>query len=642
MAYSCSPNQAWSILRRHAREDIGDLRLQELCSDEDRIHALMEVFMSSNENSEIWIDFSRQRLTTDTLFHLLRLATSVQLRPYIRSLSSNTTTTATTTATKSLRINTNEYGEDTNTTASKNPYMMIRQTESSNENNDSNHTLMEWNRIESLSEKIRRGQKRGISGSNLTNLLIMNCGSNQVVMKTIQFVVQALSVTNSGRDALCQHTTSKNPRQVRFCHDFHPITLYQKLQDWNPSITMIILLCLDNDNHQQQQQQQSIVHFFQQWLSKGTNTTSNNTSHTTAGKFWKKQMFIIQRGINTTTTTSASMSRMENNNVFFISPDLHPATTTFTSAGLFPLSILFGWNYVAVPLLQGAHHMDVHFTNANPRHNLPVLLALVDIWNQVLSSNNDKIIPTIDPTLSGYSAMVLSMESHLHNKHQNPFYTDNDNNDGDFSMSTSSLTTAKMNNPSLPTEFIVTMDSSSTHGALAAFNIHRDSNEVNNLSTCLAYADVLAFGFSSVVVPINFIEEDGNRPSTIITYSHMNAYMCGQIIAMTEHRTLVTERLLYNQNYPSFTEANDTTLAIPSYQQILKEKWIHMKNRLYSGKTALPEDDEEEEEEENGHATNNHFRNKSNAISQYNMATNIMMSHIVTRSVQQQNQPYSA
>ena len=639
MVYCCSPNQAWSILRRHAREDIGDLRLQELCSDEDRIHALMEVFVSSDdENSEIWIDFSRQRLTTDTFFHLLRLATSVQLRPYIRSLSSNTTTTTTTTA---MTIQTNEDSEDMNTTARKNPYMMLRNIESFNDDNNDNPTVMEWNRIESLSEKIRRGQKRGISGSNLTNLLIMNCGSNQVVMKSVQFVVQALSVTSSGRDALSQHTTSKNRRQVRYCHEFHPITLYQKLQDWNPSTTIVILLSLDNDNQQQQQQQQSIVHFFQQWLSNGTHTSSNSSSHSTANKFWKKQMFIIQRGI-TSAAASVSTSRMENNNIFLIPPDLHPVTTTFTSAGLLPLSILFGWNYVAVPLLQGAHQMDVHFTNANPRHNLPVLLALVDTWNQVLSSNNEKTIPTIDPTLSGYSAMISSMEAHLHNRHQTPFYTDNDNNDSDLNMSTSSLTTAKMNNPSLPTEFIVTMDSSSTNNALAAFNIHRDSNEVNNISTCLAYADVLAFGSSSILVPTNFVEEDGNRPSTIITYSHMNAHMCGQSIAMTEHRTLVTERLLYFQNCPSFMEASSTTLAIPSYQQILKEKWIHMKNRLYSGKTALPEDDEEEEEEEeNGHASNNHYRNKSNAVSQYNMATNIMMSHIITRSVQQQYQPYS-
>jgi len=70
-----------------------------------------------------------------------------------------------------------------------------------------------------------------------------------------------------------------------------------------------------------------------------------------------------------------------NDNTFIVPPHLRSdAFPTFTSAGLLPLSLAYGWDVVC-EMIAGAHDMDEHFVSANPRHNIPILLALADVWN---------------------------------------------------------------------------------------------------------------------------------------------------------------------------------------------------------------------------------------------------------------------
>jgi hypothetical protein len=68
-------SQAWAILARHARDEIQSLRLQELCQDNDRVSSLVTVRSSGADyDNSLIVDFSRQRMTLETLNHLLHLA----------------------------------------------------------------------------------------------------------------------------------------------------------------------------------------------------------------------------------------------------------------------------------------------------------------------------------------------------------------------------------------------------------------------------------------------------------------------------------------------------------------------------------------------------------------------------------------
>lgn len=93
--------QAWAILKRHAQDEIGPLRLQELCRDNDRVSSLVAVHNSQSvafsmtttdqpsveQDRMLLLDLSRQRMTTNTLNHLLQLATARGLPKFIQQLS---------------------------------------------------------------------------------------------------------------------------------------------------------------------------------------------------------------------------------------------------------------------------------------------------------------------------------------------------------------------------------------------------------------------------------------------------------------------------------------------------------------------------------------------------------------------------
>ena len=108
VAMAASPSQAWTILNRHARDDIAPLRLKELCTDTDRVNSLVEVHTLNESASEriraaalasnnhdthrqrnriLIADFSRQRMTLETLNHLMRLADAVDLKNFITTLA---------------------------------------------------------------------------------------------------------------------------------------------------------------------------------------------------------------------------------------------------------------------------------------------------------------------------------------------------------------------------------------------------------------------------------------------------------------------------------------------------------------------------------------------------------------------------
>jgi glucose-6-phosphate isomerase len=90
---TATPSQAWAILKRHARDEIATLRLQDLCNDNDRVSSLVAVHnstLAANDaacNSMLLVDLSRQRMTLETLNHLLRLSVTRGVRKYITRLA---------------------------------------------------------------------------------------------------------------------------------------------------------------------------------------------------------------------------------------------------------------------------------------------------------------------------------------------------------------------------------------------------------------------------------------------------------------------------------------------------------------------------------------------------------------------------
>ena len=140
---AATPSQSIAILARHARDEVAPLRLQELCTDAERVNSLVEVHRraagavsryeraaarlaevravrraaagtaaaaaaaaggdaglpspyypsvgsvdtSDHASRLLLVDLSRHRMTVDTVNHLLRLARSRDVRGFVRNLA---------------------------------------------------------------------------------------------------------------------------------------------------------------------------------------------------------------------------------------------------------------------------------------------------------------------------------------------------------------------------------------------------------------------------------------------------------------------------------------------------------------------------------------------------------------------------
>jgi len=726
-----TPSQAWSILNRHLRDEIAPLRLKELCTDNDRVSSLVAVVNNNesaskriatsmshggrkrnqrggggNSNSSsnnsiggnrlLVADLSRQRMTLETLNHLLRFSMSLDIRGFIqtlawghndrhkpfhanqnnsdrqqnhephfsfehdehshgplspsRSVASTLKKTRFATETNSAL---NDYADDQTVTShmmhtptaagqaklplttSPSMHMALRAPRycnlhmyNSNGINVLKDVHAEHDRIELFSNSIRNGQMRGINGHILQNILVIGRGT---ACAACEFVYDALKLDPEGSAAL-KHGISDRKlslrhgtgRSIRFLSCVDPVSIHGKLHDWNPEQTLIVSIVPNGDEN-------DILHLtkvVKKWIYEGTKSQSKSEENV----FGKHVLFVTGSELcfQTQTVTKAEcgflMQQCARSEAF----------TSLSVAGLLPLSIAFGWDIVQ-DILNGAHDLDSHFVETNPRHNLPVLLALVDLWNDhFLSSssevkcNGGRIISPFMESFASYPKFVAMVEGQVCGRA--PFgRTRNLYNrvapsgmvmDGGLCGSYDRV--LYQGGRSAPSELIIAMDAQLPHPQSddnARFLFYPDGNDNSGLSTqdhlmCsfFAHADVMATGNNNSRVrdgqtvasgftsptffgggtggsasydvtgnsPILNAEHDvaeGNHPSTLLLCSRCDAFACGQLIALAEHRAMISARLWDIENPFAFAPSHGS-IQRSKQEEIMKEKLDAVYQRL--------------------------------------------------------------
>lgn len=753
MAGLTTPLQAWAILSRHARDDIASLRLKELCTDNDRVSSLVAVHNGSETASKrindsihrtnssstrrintnnarsfsltrnrlLIADLSRQRMTLETLNHLLHLSTAVDVRGFIRTLAWGqndrfnpvqareehierdrdrdrdreralgddrrphfsfddedirsgmdrtnmagngaavqlSPSRSVTSAMKKTRFAPNHPSENdnddqtvlstaTNTLSPTNPlassraplhtspsmHMALRAPSNCNLKmlnsigvNVLDEIHNDWNRIMLISDSIRKGQMRGMTGHLLQNILVVGRGTS---FAACEFVYNALKFDLDGSDGLRHGITerkmaSRHGRSMRFLSRADPVALHSALFDWNPDQTLVVSIVMNGD-------ESDIMHLTQvvkKWLYQSSSHTED--------KMWGKHILFVTGSemlYHTQTLTKAECS--------FLIPQYvrSEGLTSLTVAGLLPLSIAFGWDIVQ-EMLDGAHDLDSHFVETNPRHNLPVLLALVDLWNDHFLPSVSKIKPCggriISPFIESfvsYPAFVATIEAQVCSRIPTG-RTRNPHNrvapsgiiiDGGLCGTFDRVSYQGGRSP--PSELIISIDPQVPHNGiqkrgqrlddfsrlLFAANIDDElSNQDHLMCSMFAHADVMAIGSanarvrdgrsvtsgytfgglgsSSFDTPSNFpsspmspmnVENDsadGNHPSTLILCSRCDAFTCGQLIALAEHRAMVTAKLWDIENPFAFAPGHGSTLRLKQ-EDLMREKLESAYQRL--------------------------------------------------------------
>jgi glucose-6-phosphate isomerase len=215
------------------------------------------------------------------------------------------------------------------------------------------------------------------------------------------------------------------------------------------------------------------------------------------------------------------------------------------------LSIVFGWTIVE-QFLAGAHNIDNHFVDTNPRHNLPVLLALVDVWNDTCLQSSARVVTPFTNALSEFPTFVAALESQTcgRTSETKPIgrrscssMVINGGSNGSFDRSV--YQSEKVVN----SEIVMALDCQLHHNTSRTC-LDEDVNTAQDTLICsmFAHADELAFGKSSedmdnaATRPLRTISgeaTEGNRPSVLLMCGKLDAFACGQLIALSEHRALV-------------------------------------------------------------------------------------------------------
>lgn len=508
---------AWAILRRHAHE-CRTIRLKELLADADRVASLVAV---RNEGRMLVVDLARQHVTTETLAHLLRLAQRRKLWEFVRSLAYSAQSPSQHVA-----------------------YRIVDPTASVLDADDKNilpGIHERWEHIRRWSDRIRTGVWRGASGALIRDVIVVGSG---VSMATLAFVYKALlhdeaaEAARRETDATTTATTrllrrSPHTRQLHLMTSIDPSKTTKLMAELDPASTLVVSIALQGN-----EETGLATQLLKQWL----------LQHLTP-----RPDVILNRHMVLVTANDRIAQVINKPDSVHVLP-VHSrcdGLVSFSATTLVPLSVIFGWD-LCLEWLKGAHDMDNHVMTTNPRHTLPVLLALMDVWHGV--QDLPRVQTPFTDCLQGFPGLMVALEAQLlSGGERRPSLLRSGNEAMDRTL---------YQGEKQSVEWLMTLDTQVNFHSQRVVGDHMNdvfATEDAQLCALFAHADEMALGKdkSAVASPSNAsigtmtlattaVGADysgGNRPSTLILCDKLDAFMCGQLVALAEHRVLIHAHL---------------------------------------------------------------------------------------------------
>ncbi|WP_371397168.1 glucose-6-phosphate isomerase [Fretibacter rubidus] len=227
--------------------------------------------------------------------------------------------------------------------------------------------------------------------------------------------------------------------------------------------------------------------------------------------------------------------------------------SVWSAVGL-SLQIAYGPKVFA-EFLKGAKRMDEHFRDQPLAENLPVMLAMVGVWNRnALGFTSQAVIPYAR-RLRKFSAFLQQLEMESNGKRITrdgkeagltcPIIWGDEGTNGQHAF----FQWLHQGTPGAPVDFVAVLkdheDRADHHRAL--------------LANCFAQSEALMLGKPEWKVREDLGERDdvdtlapqktfpGNRPSTTITLDELSPFALGHLIALYEHKVFV-QGVIWNVN----------------------------------------------------------------------------------------------
>ncbi|EJD6540234.1 glucose-6-phosphate isomerase [Providencia rettgeri] len=498
---SINPSQtaAWRALEQHFAQ-MKDVHMRDLfAQDKDRF-----THFSATFDGQILVDFSKNRVTQETLDNLLALAKETELESAIKSMFS---------------------GEKINRTEDR----AVLHTALRNRDNtpiyvDGKDVMPDVNavleKMQKFSERIIRGEWKGYTGKAITDVVNIGIGGSDL---------GPFMVTEALRPY-------KNHLNMHFVSNVDGTQIAETLKKLNPETTLFLIASKTFTT----QETMTNAHSAREWLL----ATAKDEQH-------------IAKHFVALSTNSEEVAKfgIDTNNMFEFWDWVGGRYSLWSAIGLsIILSVGFD-NFVQ--LLNGAHAMDKHFTQTPLEKNIPVLLGLIGIWyNNFFESETEAILP-YDQYMHRFAAYFQQGNMESNGKYidrdgkpvsyqTGPIIWGEPGTNGQHAFYQLIHQGTKM----IPCDFIAP---AVTHNPLG------DHHE-KLLSNFFAQTEALAFGKTREVVDAEFAAQgknvsdmeyvapykvfEGNRPTNSILLKSITPYSLGALIAMYEHKIFTQGAIL--------------------------------------------------------------------------------------------------
>ena len=491
---------AWQALQKHF-DEMKDVTIADLfAKDGDRFSKFSATF-----DDQMLVDYSKNRITEETLAKLQDLAKECDLAGAIKSMFS---------------------GEKINRTENRAVlHVALRNRSNTPILVDGKDVMPEVNavleKMKTFSEAIISGEWKGYTGKAITDVVNIGIGGSDLGP---YMVTEALR-------------PYKNHLNMHFVSNVDGTHIAEVLKKVNPETTLFLVASKTFTT----QETMTNAHSARDWFLKAAGDEKHVAKHFAALSTNAKA--VGEFGIDTA-------------NMFEFWDWVGGRYSLWSAIGLsIVLSIGFD-NFVE--LLSGAHAMDKHFSTTPAEKNLPVLLALIGIWyNNFFGAETEAILP-YDQYMHRFAAYFQqgNMES-------NGKYVDRNGNVVDYQTGPiiwgepgtngqhAFYQLIHQGTKMVPCDFIAP---AITHNPLS-------DHHQKLLSNFFAQTEALAFGKSREVVEQEYRDQgkdpatldyvvpfkvfEGNRPTNSILLREITPFSLGALIALYEHKIFTQGVILH-------------------------------------------------------------------------------------------------
>lgn len=498
---------AWATLATHAKKLDGDgTHLRELMKDEARCSAMVAEF------DDIVLDYSRQRLTTETMSMLLDLAKAAGVEDKIKQMAA---------------------GEHINTTEDRAVmHMALRAPKGYTFNVDGADAVPDvqavLDQIFAFANKIRSGQAVGATGKPLINVISIGIGGSYLGP---EFVYEALKTSASSAE-------SASGRTLRFLANVDPVDVKRATEGLDPEETLVIIVSKTFTTAETMLNARTL----RDWLVKGVKGEGVD-----AAAVVQKQMIAVSANV-----PAANKFGVESANVFGFWDWVGGRLSVCSAVGVVPLALQYGPDAVK-SFLDGAHAMDRHFMETPMERNLPVIMGLMGVWNSTFLKLPVRALLPYSQALLRFPAHIQQVDMESNGKRVAldgtvlPFEAGEVNFGEPGTNGQHSFYQLIHQGRPMACDFVGAVESQQPIDMTSEGGNEKVSNHDELMSNYFAQPDALANGKTIDELKAEGVDEalwahkafPGNRPSQSLLFPRFDAHRVGQLLALYEHRTAV-------------------------------------------------------------------------------------------------------